>query len=140
MKEIISNNEKDTVKLGEHLAKGAKPGDFFALYGDLGSGKTVLTKGIAKGLGVKDPTHVNSPSFVLIKEYKGRLPLYHFDVYRLESGDILDTVAYEEYFYGKGVTVCEWADKIKGILPERRTDIKLFHMSAKKRRVQIEKL
>ncbi|NQT22624.1 MAG: tRNA (adenosine(37)-N6)-threonylcarbamoyltransferase complex ATPase subunit type 1 TsaE, partial [Candidatus Omnitrophica bacterium] len=106
-KVVISHSPGETLKAGEELAKKLKPGSFVALTGDLGSGKTIFTKGIAKGLGVKDFKYVNSPTFVILKKHNGRIPLYHFDIYRLDSGGDLDSVGYEEYFYGKGVTVVE---------------------------------
>ncbi|NQT22449.1 MAG: tRNA (adenosine(37)-N6)-threonylcarbamoyltransferase complex ATPase subunit type 1 TsaE, partial [Candidatus Omnitrophica bacterium] len=82
--------------------------------------------------------YVNSPTFVIIKQYKGRLPLYHFDIYRLDSSSALDTTGYEEYFYGKGVTVVEWADKIQDILPKRRIHVELFHNGENKRKIKIK--
>ena len=108
----ISKSVEDTIALGKALGKKLKVGSVVALVGDLGSGKTVFTKGIAQGLGVKNARYVNSPTFVIIKEYKGRVPLYHFDLYRLDHHSSFDEMNYEEYFYGPGVTVIEWADKI----------------------------
>ncbi len=135
MKTITLNNIDETIKLGALLGRLLKPGDIIALSGELGSGKTTLTKGIAKGMGVKDSKYVNSPSFVIVKEHKGRIPLYHFDVYRLDDPSDLDTVGYKEYFYGKGVTVIEWADKIPQLLPEDRLEINLSVKSETKREV-----
>ena len=123
----ISKSIEETIEIASKLAKTLKKGDCVALVGDLGAGKTVFTKGIAKGLGVRDVRYVNSPTFVTIKEYKGKLSLYHFDLYRLDTPNLLDAENYEEYFYGDGVTVVEWADKIKGLLPKKRWEI---HMSA----------
>lgn len=134
----ISKSVKETLHLGEKLAKCFKKGDFVALIGDLGSGKTVLTKGIAKGLGVKSARYVNSPTFVIIKEYKGRLPLYHFDLYRLDHPGLLDAENFEEYFYGDGVTVVEWADKIKGLLPKKRWEIRMSVSGEDKRNINIK--
>lgn len=133
-----SKSVKDTLALGERLAKRLKKGDFVALIGDLGSGKTVLTKGIAKGLGVKNARYVNSPTFVIIKEYKGKLPLYHFDLYRLDHPGSLDAENFEEYFYGDGVTVVEWADKIKGILPKKRIEIRMSVAGEESRKIDIK--
>lgn len=124
-KTVISKSAEETMALGERLAKTLKRGSVVALVGDLGSGKTVFTKGIARGLGVKEPRYVNSPTFVIIKEYKGRLPLYHFDIYRLDRSGVLDIENFEEYFYGDGVTVIEWADKIRGSLPPRYIEVNL---------------
>ena len=137
---MVSKSVEETIEIGERLGRKLGPGDVVALIGDLGSGKTVLTKGIAKGLGVKNERYVNSPTFVIIKEYKGRTPLYHFDLYRLDSSSVLDLEAYEEYFYGKGVSVVEWADKIRGALPPKRIEVKLAVSGEGKRRIDISKL
>ena len=117
MKTIHIANEKDTEKLGEKIGQQVKPGTVIALIGDLGTGKTTLTKSIARGLGVTET--VTSPTFNIIREYKsGRLPLYHFDVYRIGDPDEMFELGYEEYFYGDGVCVVEWADIIEELLPE----------------------
>jgi len=124
LKTVNINNEEDTREYGIKLASYLKPGDVIALVGDLGTGKTTLTKYIAEGLGVK--TVVNSPTFTIVKEYRsGRLPLFHFDVYRLENEDELFEIGADEYFYDGGVCVIEWADKIIEGLPEKyiRIDI-----------------
>jgi tRNA threonylcarbamoyladenosine biosynthesis protein TsaE len=134
---LISESVEETIEIGARLARKLKPGDVVALIGNLGAGKTVLTKGIAKGLGVKDVRYVNSPTFVTIKEYKGKMPLYHFDIYRLNSASILDSESYEEYFYGDGVTVIEWADKILGLLPKKYVEVKLSVEGEGKRRIEI---
>ncbi|SHF44695.1 tRNA threonylcarbamoyladenosine biosynthesis protein TsaE [Desulfofundulus australicus DSM 11792] len=113
----------ETEELGRLLASLLQPGDVLCLHGELGAGKTVLARGIARGLGVAGP--VTSPTFTLINEYSGRLPLYHMDVYRLEGpGDMAD-LGYEDYFYGSGVTLVEWAGRVKEILPSERLDIYL---------------
>lgn len=125
MKKIISNNVDKTLKLGKKIGNLLLKGNTIALTGEFGAGKTTLIKGIASGLGVKDIKYVNSPSFVIIKEYKGRLPIYHFDIHRLDNNSDLDTLGYEEYFYGNGVTLIEWADKIKEVLPPEYLDIHL---------------
>lgn len=140
MQTIITHSPEETLALGTELGKQLKRGSFIGLVGQLGTGKTILTKGIAKGLGVKTYRYVNSPSFVIIKEYKGRIPLYHFDIYRLDSSDDLETVGYEEYFYGRGVTIVEWADKIKDILPEKRIDIHLLHKGQTKRKIIVKQI
>lgn len=117
MLKITLDGLKETEKFGMKLGSILKGGEVICLIGDLGAGKTNLTKSIAKGLGVKD--YVTSPTFTLINEYKGaNFPLYHFDVYRLEGvEDILD-LGFEEYFYSKGVTIVEWGNKIEKALPE----------------------
>ncbi|MDD5421866.1 MAG: tRNA (adenosine(37)-N6)-threonylcarbamoyltransferase complex ATPase subunit type 1 TsaE [Candidatus Omnitrophica bacterium] len=136
----ISNSVEETIAIGVKLAVKLKKGDVVALIGDLGAGKTVLTKGIAKGLKVKDVRYVNSPTFVIIKEYKGRLSLYHFDLYRLDGSSIIDAESYEEYFYGSGVTVIEWADKIEGLLPKKYVKVKLSVLGEEKRKIEIENI
>lgn len=110
-------NEEDTRAFGLELAERLKPGDMVALIGDLGTGKTTLTKYIAEGLGVTD--RMTSPTFTIVSEYHtGRLPLYHFDVYRLESSEELFETGAEEYFDAGGVCIIEWADQIAEILPD----------------------
>ena len=109
---------KDTYELGEKIGQMAKPGMVISLSGDLGVGKTVFTQGLAKGLGIEEP--VNSPTFTIVQVYEeGRLPLYHFDVYRIGDIEEMDEIGYEDYFYGEGVCLIEWADLIREILPEQ---------------------
>lgn len=109
---------KDTYELGEKIGQMAKPGMVISLTGDLGVGKTVFTQGLAKGLGIEEP--VNSPTFTIVQVYEeGRLPLYHFDVYRIGDIEEMDEIGYEDYFYGGGVCLIEWADLIREILPEQ---------------------
>ena len=136
---IISHSIQETISLGEKLAKKLKKGDCVALVGDLGSGKTVFTKGIAQGLGVKNARYVNSPTFVTIKEYRGRTPLYHFDLYRLDHYTSFDEMNYEEYFYGDGVTVIEWADKIRKLLPKKYIEVNLSVAGENERNIKINK-
>ena len=117
MREVLIKNEKDTEAFGLALADELKAGDVVALIGDLGTGKTTLTGYIAKGLGIKE--NVTSPTFTIVSEYhSGRLSLYHFDVYRLESSEELYEIGAEEYFYAGGVCVIEWADRIADVLPD----------------------
>ena len=109
---------KDTYELGEKIGQMAKPGMVISLTGDLGVGKTVFTQGLAKGLGIEEP--VNSPTFTIVQVYEeGRLPLYHFDVYRIGDIEEMDEIGYEDFFYGEGVCLIEWADLIREILPEQ---------------------
>ncbi len=113
---IESQNEQETFELGEKLGKEAAPGDVYALLGDLGVGKTIFTKGLAKGLGIKE--HVNSPTFTIMQIYdEGRLPLYHFDVYRIGDPEEMDEIGYEDYFFGQGVCLVEWANLIRELMP-----------------------
>ena len=107
----------DTFAFGKKLGEAAEPGTVYTLVGDLGVGKTVLTQGLAEGLGITEP--VSSPTFTIVKEYTdGRLPLYHFDVYRITDPDEMFNIGAEEYFFGEGVCVVEWADLIAELLPE----------------------
>ncbi|MGQ9628727.1 MAG: tRNA (adenosine(37)-N6)-threonylcarbamoyltransferase complex ATPase subunit type 1 TsaE [bacterium] len=124
---IISRSPEETLSIGERIGQALAPGDILALEGDLGTGKTVLTKGIAKGLGVDSEDVVTSPTFTLINEYRGRggLPIYHFDIYRLDGPRDLVDLGYEEYFYGEGVTIIEWADKIAPLIPPSAFRIEL---------------
>ena len=113
---------KETAELGRRLGKEAKAGEVYTLIGDLGVGKTVFTKGIAEGLGITEP--VNSPTFTIVQVYDtGRMPFYHLDVYRIGDIEEMDEIGYEDYFYGEGLTMIEWANLIEEILPEKRKDI-----------------
>ena len=117
-------SEQETEQLGERIGQTAKPGTVIALIGDLGTGKTTLTKSIARGLGVTET--VTSPTFNIIREYRsGRIPLFHFDVYRIGDPDEMFELGYEEYFYGDGVCVVEWADIIEELLPEDAVIIRI---------------
>lgn len=137
---MITHSREETIQLAEQLARGLQKGDVLALYGDLGSGKTTFTKGIGRGLGVKDVRHINSPTFVLIKEYETRIPMYHLDLYRLDNlGDIED-ICVEEYIYGDGVAIVEWAEKIKDILPEKHIAVKFTIKGDEEREIEIEDL
>jgi tRNA threonylcarbamoyladenosine biosynthesis protein TsaE len=137
---MISKSIAETIKLGAKLAKKLKKGSVVALIGDLGSGKTVFTKGIAEGLGVKNARYVNSPTFVIIKEYKGKMPLYHFDLYRLDHYSSFDAMNYEEYFYDNGITVIEWADKIYKLLPPKHWEVTLAVLGETDRKIEIKKV
>ena len=117
-------SDQETIHLGQELGKVLKEGDVIALVGDLGSGKTWFTKGLALGLGISPDTIITSPSFALINEYEGRHTLFHLDIYRLESlGDFL-SAGLEEYFYRDGVVVMEWADRWPEILPEWKLKVR----------------
>ena len=115
---------KDTYELGEKIGQMAKPGMVISLTGDLGVGKTVFTQGLAKGLCIEEP--VNSPTFTIVQVYeKGRLPLYHFEVYRIGDIEEMDEIGYEDYFYGSGVTMIEWANLIEEILPQDYQEVQI---------------
>ena len=114
---IETTSAKETFEAGYRLAQSVHPGQIYCLNGDLGVGKTVFTQGFAKGLGIEEP--INSPTFTIVQEYhEGRLPLYHFDVYRIGDISEMDEVGYEDCFYGEGVTLIEWSNMIEEILPE----------------------
>lgn len=121
-KQIESFSAEDTHALGKKLGENAKPGDVYTLLRDLGVGKTVLTQGIADGLGIKEA--ICSPTFTIVQVYdEGRMPFYHFDVYRIGDIEEMDEIGYEDYFYGDGLTMIEWANLIEEILPSKRKEI-----------------
>ena len=116
MKIIETNNPEETFALGRQIGQQSKAGEVYTLVGNLGVGKTVLTQGVAAGLGIEEP--VNSPTFTIMQVYEeGRLPFYHFDVYRIGDVEEMDEIGYEDYFYGDGVCLIEWANLIEEILP-----------------------
>lgn len=120
---IRLKNTNETLKLGEIIGKSLNPGSIIALVGDLGAGKTVLVKGIAKGLGVDEEP--NSPTFVIMNRYEGRIPLYHFDLYRVSSEEELFGIGYDEFFFGEGVAAVEWADRVQNVFPEHTIKIEI---------------
>ena len=116
-KEMESFSKKDTFLIGKQFGTQAKAGDIYLLHGDLGVGKTVFTKGFAEGLGIEEP--ITSPTFTLIQEYmEGRLPFYHFDVYRIGDIEEMEEIGYDDYFFGNGVCMIEWAELIEELIPE----------------------
>lgn len=131
---IVTESPEETMRIAENLGQLVQEGDVITLEGDLGAGKTSFTKGLAKGLGVKRV--VNSPTFTIIKEYQGRLPLYHMDVYRME--DEVEDLGFDEYFYGEGVSVIEWPSMIPSQLPEDRLMISIYHLGETTRKISIE--
>lgn len=119
---IETNSPEETFLLGEKIGRTAVPGSIFTLIGDLGAGKTVFTQGLARGLDIDEP--VNSPTFTIVQVYEGgRLPFYHFDVYRIGDPEEMEEIGYEDYFYGDGVCLIEWADLVRELLPENVTRI-----------------
>jgi tRNA threonylcarbamoyladenosine biosynthesis protein TsaE len=133
---LISGSPEQTQQLGIRLGQMSQAGDVFLLTGNLGSGKTCLTQGIAWGLGVKE--YALSPSFVLIREYAGRLPLYHIDFYRLDSIEEIADLGLDEYLYGRGVCVVEWADKGMVLMPKEHLLISLSYLSETERYISFE--
>ena len=119
---LETNSPQETFSAGRQLGEKAFPGQVITLTGDLGVGKTVFTQGLAKGLGIEEP--VNSPTFTIIQIYEsGRIPLYHFDVYRIADVEEMDEIGYEDYFFGDGVCLIEWAELIRDILPEQCVEV-----------------
>ncbi len=125
MLKYITESAEETSKIGEQLGRLLSKGNIICLTGDLGAGKTAFTKGIAKGLAVDD--YVTSPTYTIINEYQGRLPLYHFDVYRLNDVEEMYELGYEEYFFGDGIVVLEWADIVRDIIPGERLWITILN-------------
>ena len=121
-KTIETFSPEETFAVGKEIALQAEPGQVYTLIGDLGVGKTVFTQGVAEGLGIEEP--VNSPTFTIVQVYEeGRMPFYHFDVYRIGDVEEMDEIGYEDYFYGEGLCLIEWANLIEEILPDRYTQI-----------------
>ena len=119
---IETENPEETFALGQKIGRAATPGQVYTLTGDLGVGKTVFTQGVASGLGITEP--VNSPTFTIVQVYEeGRLPFYHFDVYRIGDIEEMEEIGYDDYFFGEGICLIEWAELIEEILPENRISI-----------------
>lgn len=119
---IETFSELETRQLANKIAKMAKPSDIFCLGGELGVGKTAFSKGFAEGIGIEEP--ITSPTFTILQEYdQGKIPFYHFDVYRISDIDEMEEIGYEDYFYGKGVCLIEWAERIKEIIPKKACEI-----------------
>jgi tRNA threonylcarbamoyladenosine biosynthesis protein TsaE len=134
--EIISRSPEETQKIGVRLGELALPGDVFLLVGGLGAGKTCLTQGIAWGLGIKE--YAASPSFVVIRELHGRLPLYHIDFYRLDHLEEIAELGLDDYLYGKGVCVLEWAEKGLSLLPGEHLLIEIGYLSDTERSLKLK--
>ena len=135
-KRIVTNSPQETKAWGAKLAALFNKGDIICLVGDLGSGKTTLVQGIAQGLKIKEAA-VNSPTFVLLNSYEGRLPLYHFDLYRLEEASDILNLGYEEFFYGQGLSVIEWADKLGKLFPKDCLTIRFSVQNENERCLQL---
>ncbi len=133
--DITTNSAERTQKLGMKLGNLAEAGDVILLVGNLGVGKTCLTQGIARGLGIDDYTA--SPSFVLVREYQGRLPLYHIDFYRLDALEEMAELGLDDYLNGGGVCVVEWADKGLGALPEEHLRIEMQYLAPTRRKLSL---
>lgn len=133
---MISHSMEETLALAERLGKEAARGAVFALVGDLGAGKTIIAKGIARGMGITD--EITSPTFTLMEVYEGPLPLYHFDLYRINREEELDQLFFEEYWEDDGISVIEWADRAPGRLPETRITILVEYLDETSRSITIE--
>lgn len=134
---IITDSSEQTIEEGKKFALSLKPNDVIAFSGTLGAGKTVFTKGIALGLGIEE--NITSPTFTIIQEYSGRLPLFHMDLYRLESVEDFEMIGGEDYFFRGGVTVLEWSEKAASILPRNHYKINIDVIEEAKRKITIEK-
>ena len=135
---MISGDPTKTFHIGRILGETLTAGDIVALTGELGAGKTCLTQGIARGLGVSEVYQITSPTFTLVNEYPGRLNLIHLDVYRLASSRDLQDLGYEEFFFGKGVTVIEWAEKIQDIIPEKSLSVTMAYLAQNQRSIDMK--
>lgn len=135
---MISGDPTKTFHIGRILGETLTAGDIVALTGELGAGKTCLTQGIARGLGVPEVYQITSPTFTLVNEYPGRLNLIHLDVYRLSSSRDLQDLGYEEFFFGKGVTVIEWAEKIQDIIPEKSLSVTMAYLDQNQRSIDMK--
>ncbi len=119
---IETSSPEETFEVGRKIGQTAKPGEIYTLNGDLGVGKTVFTQGVAAGLGITE--HINSPTFTIVQVYEsGRLPFYHFDVYRIGDVEEMDEIGYEDYFFGNGLCIVEWAERIKELIPAEAKQI-----------------
>jgi tRNA threonylcarbamoyladenosine biosynthesis protein TsaE len=132
---VVTRSVAETEALGAELAAHLAPGDFIALSGELGAGKTCFVRGVACGLAVDPGLYVTSPTYTLLNIYRGRIPLYHFDLYRLGDGEVAD-LGFEEYFYGDGVCLVEWAERLGADMPEERLEIAFCHAENDSRCVQ----
>jgi tRNA threonylcarbamoyladenosine biosynthesis protein TsaE len=133
--ELTSRHPRDTQRLGARLGELARAGDVYLLVGNLGAGKTCLTQGIARGLGIGD--YALSPSFVIVREHYGRLPLYHIDLYRLDDIAEIDELGLDEYIYGNGVCVIEWAEKGLALLPPEHLLVQIDYLGDTERRLKL---
>mgnify|MGYP000893689478 FL=1 len=133
---LISHSMEETLDLAAELGRNAAPGSVFALIGELGAGKTIVAKGIARGMGITD--EITSPTFTLMEIYEGAVPLYHFDLYRINSPDELDQLFFEEYWEGDGISVIEWADRALDRLPASRITVTIGYMNETSRSITIE--
>jgi tRNA threonylcarbamoyladenosine biosynthesis protein TsaE len=133
---FITNTVEETIELGKKIGGSLNPGDIVCIDGDLGSGKTHLTKGIALGLGIDD--HITSPTFNIVNEYEGRIKLYHFDVYRVNDPDEIAAIGFDEYIFSDAASVIEWSDYIKELIPDDHIQINMANESETRRSISIQ--
>jgi len=133
---FITNTVEETIELGKKIGRGLKPGDIVCIDGDLGSGKTHLTKGIALGLDIDE--HITSPTFNIVNEYEGRIKLYHFDVYRVNDPDEIAAIGFDEYIFSDAASVIEWSDYIKELIPDDHIQINIANESETRRNINIQ--
>lgn len=133
---IITKSEEETMKIGTAIGEKLGPGDIISLNGDLGAGKTYITKGIAKGLEVDD--YITSPTFIIVNQYEGRIPLYHFDVYRINDIDEMYEIGFDEYLYGNGVCIIEWGKIVEELLPDYAIKIDINKIDDNTREIVID--
>ena len=134
---FITNSPEDTQEIGAQIGKLLKPGDVVALIGDLGSGKTCLTQGIARGCGVDEKQYVSSPPYIIVNEYVAGYPIYHLDLYRIRSASEIWDLGLEEFLYGSGVCIIEWADRLQDELPKNYLKVELFYVDDNMRTMKI---
>ena len=134
---VVSCSPEETRELGVNIGRLCKAGDVIALYGELGAGKTCLIQGLAEGLGVSKKSYVRSPTFTILNVHNGRLPLYHFDLYRLSGLDELEEIGYREYIYGDGVSAVEWASNVEGAIPGECLRIGIRRVGEEEREIEI---
>lgn len=132
---FITNTVEETIELGKKIGRSLNPGDIVCIDGDLGSGKTHLTKGIALGLGIYE--HITSPTFNIVNEYEGRIKLYHFDVYRVNDPDEIAAIGFDEYIFSDAASVIEWSDYIKELIPDDHIQINIVNESETRRNINI---
>lgn len=135
--QILSVSPRETERLGEGIGKLVRAGDFIGLSGDLGAGKTMLVKGIARGAGVGDDQIIVSPTYTLLNCYAAPVPVYHFDLYRLNGPDDCDALGFDEYFFGTGLSLVEWPERLASSLPPERLDIVLSHAGENARMIEL---
>jgi len=134
---LYSKSPSETIRIGKTIGSSLQAGDVVALMGELGAGKTQFIKGLAQGIGVGKSAYVSSPSFTLINEYKGEIPFYHIDLYRLEEEKEAEELGLEEYFYGDGITAIEWADRIPSLLPGELLRVNIHYTGKQTRSIEL---